>query len=191
MINDNSFNEKRKWQIALRRYIINKNKSTAYAPYFGIPIEGFRKWIELQFDENLHWNTFSKEWHFQHVLPVAYFNLDDESELRLCWNFVNIKVEKLNTQIKANKPELPIIKAYFNELFQQTGFEICDLIVKKINALPQHPLIPNGGQIDFLLEKLENIKVLSSFSEQNFERLNAGESIESLIAEQKLLKRFG
>jgi hypothetical protein len=33
------FREKRKWQIALRRYILERNKSTYYAPFFGLSIE--------------------------------------------------------------------------------------------------------------------------------------------------------
>ena len=96
------FRAKRRWQIALRRYIIEKNPCFAYAPYFGLDIENFRKWIEIQFDEELNWDNFSKKWQFDHIVPVAYFDFDSESDLRLCWNFMNVSVEKL----QLNKPGL-------------------------------------------------------------------------------------
>ena len=86
------FNEKRKWQIALRRYIIAGFKCFNYAPYFGIDAANFRKWIEIQFDKDTNWENFSKAWQFDHIVPVAYFNLKDEVDLKLCWNFINIWV---------------------------------------------------------------------------------------------------
>ena len=57
-----TFREKRKWQIALRRYVLEKNKSSFYAPYFGLGIETFRKWIEVQFDSETNWENFSESW---------------------------------------------------------------------------------------------------------------------------------
>ena len=42
--------EKRRWQIALRRYVIERNISTFYAPYFGLDVENIRIWFEMQFD---------------------------------------------------------------------------------------------------------------------------------------------
>jgi hypothetical protein len=45
------FREKRKWQIALRRYVIEKNNCITYAPYFGLDRENLRKWFEMQFEE--------------------------------------------------------------------------------------------------------------------------------------------
>ena len=72
---DFNFNEKRKWQIALRRYVLEKNKSSQYARYFGLPIYMFRNWIELQFDESLNWDNFSTAWQFDHIVPIALFDL--------------------------------------------------------------------------------------------------------------------
>ena len=59
------FKEKRKWQIALRRYILNGLKCVDYASYFGIDSANFRKWIETHFDEDINWGNFSKVWQFE------------------------------------------------------------------------------------------------------------------------------
>ena len=88
------FREKRKWQIALRRYVLEQKWSASYAPYFGIDIQRFREWIALQFEGGQSWDNFSDGWQFDHVVPVAYFDFGSEAELRLCWNFTNIRVAR-------------------------------------------------------------------------------------------------
>jgi hypothetical protein len=184
------YNDKKKWQIALRRYIINKNKSVVYAPFFGLGVDAFRGWIETQFDENLNWDNFSATWHFEHVLPVACFNLEEDSELKLCWSFLNIKVEKINNGQKANKTDLYGIKKYFIHLYKETGIKLCEDMIYKIDKLQQEYL-PNSRQLQFLKDNLNEITVLSGFTTVEFERLNSGESIANLLAEKELLKRFG
>ncbi|MFI5132361.1 MAG: hypothetical protein ACHQFX_20330, partial [Chitinophagales bacterium] len=67
------FREKRKWQISLRRYVIDKSPCPLYAPYFGLDIENLRKWFEMQFSDNIAWGDFGKKWQFDHIIPVTYF----------------------------------------------------------------------------------------------------------------------
>src|SRR5690606_15686008 len=86
--------EKRKWQIALRRYILESQPSTQYAPYFGITNEGFRSWISFQL-VNLTWEDFGKKWQLEHIVPFQYFDINNEEDLKLCWNYLNIRVKKL------------------------------------------------------------------------------------------------
>ena len=38
----------------------------------------FRNWIELQFDESLNWDNFSTAWQFDHIVPIALFDLREE-----------------------------------------------------------------------------------------------------------------
>src|ERR1700733_6249523 len=90
------FREKRKWQIALRRYVLEQNKSSYYAPFFGIDSGNFRKWIELQFEKDMNWENFSLIWQFDHIIPVNYFDFTNKNDLRLCWNFINIKAERID-----------------------------------------------------------------------------------------------
>jgi hypothetical protein len=187
---DKSFNEKRKWQIALRRYIINKNKSVNYAPYFGISIDGFRNWIETQFDENIGWDNFSTEWHFEHVLPLAYFNFDNEEDLKMCWHFTNIKVENIHQQ-KALKPDLTAIKEYFTTIVNNIDLPICKAIINKIEQIPNRSVELGGKQLLFLQGNQQDLQTLATFSVYEFERLNTGDSIKILLAEKALMEKFG
>src|SRR5450631_3622759 len=123
------FREKRKWQIALRRYILMQNKSSYYAPYFGLDMRNLRKWIEIQFDSEMNWDNFSKNWQFDHIVPLTYFDFEDEADLRLCWNFTNIKAEKIVGDTKdtnrSGRLDLMGSKTWFMNLVKQTNYPIC------------------------------------------------------------------
>jgi hypothetical protein len=78
------FREKRKWQLALRRYVLEKKAALLYAPYFGLDVNGFREWIALQFTDELNWDNFATAWQFDHIVPVTYFDFTQEEDLYLC-----------------------------------------------------------------------------------------------------------
>jgi len=188
---DEFFNEKRKWQIALRRYIINKSKSVAYAPYFGIDIIGFREWIEIQFDEEMNWDNFSSCWQFEHIVPVSFFNLSDEKDLKLCWNFINIRADKLSTGSKFFKHDLKSATEYFKAIYKQTSLAVCNQMIKKIASIQSKKADPSLLQLQFLTDKLADIAPMHAFSAYDFERLNAGDSVKTLLAEHELMRKFG
>ncbi|MBP6432428.1 MAG: hypothetical protein KA319_11745 [Ferruginibacter sp.] len=186
-----AFNEKRKWQIALRRYVLERNKSSQYAPYFGLDIESFRKWIELQFDEELNWDNFSKAWQFDHIVPVAYFNLKQEHELRLCWNFVNIRVEKTsNNKNRGNRVDVYETKRYFEKLYQKTLLPICLNMLDKITSIAISEITASEAQEDFIIQNKEYLNTLSTLGAYEFTQLNTGETIEDVLEQQKQLKQF-
>ena len=186
------FKEKRKWQIALRRYILQGYGSYVYAPYFGIDAANFRKWIELQFNEPVSWESFSSKWQFDHIVPVCYFDLMNEDDLKLCWNFTNIRVEKGEVnQKKDKKVDILTAKAYFENLFQQTNYAICKKMVKKINIL-ENALIQSTASLEkFLLQKKEYLEAIHDFSLEDYNELNKGKTIKDILTEQALFKKFG
>lgn len=186
------FREKRKWQIALRRYVLEKNKSSFYAPYFGLDIPHIRKWIELQFDEELNWENFSIAWQFDHIVPVAYFDFSNESDLKLCWNFINIRVEKNNlSKNSSSRIDVLAAKTYFEHLFQRTQFSLCQLLVKKIEEIEFSQIEGNITLENFIIENKTIIESAISFSSYEFNKLNEGIPFEEIMAERELLKKFG
>lgn len=188
---DFNFNEKRKWQIALRRYVLEKNKSSQYAPYFGLPIDMFRNWIELQFDEGLSWDNFSSAWQFDHIVPVALFDLREEEELKLCWSFINIRVENiLHTKTKGNRPDSYETKRYFEKLHQKTLFPLCLLMIDKLNKLDVLELTASQKQQNFFLENKAYLETVSTFGAFEFTQLNQGDKIEDVLKQKNQLKQF-
>ncbi len=183
------FREKRKWQIALRRYVLEGNPSMVYAPYFGLDAKTFRKWIELQFNDDLNWENFSAAWQLDHIVPVAYFDFSVEEDLRLCWSFINIRVERLG--IDGGRVDVLAAKAYFDHLFKQTGLFICRQMVEKIERIESSQIQGIGALEGFLKSGKDHIETVSSFGMHELARLNEGIPINEIKAEMDLLKKFG
>ena len=145
--------EKRKWQINLRRYVIEKSPCPPYAPYFGLDIENIRKWFEYQFTKDLDWSNFAKKWQFDHIIPVTYFDHTDEAELRLCWNFTNLRVEPLQfNKDRGNRLDVLGAKSYFNELYLKTGYPITKALRDKIDRIELSEFLSSEPQQRFLAE---------------------------------------
>ena len=185
------FREKRKWQIALRRYVLEKNKSSYYAPYFGLDIQNFRNWIELQFDETLNWGNFSSSWQFEHLVPLTYFDFSDDSDLKLCWNFLNIRIEKTEDASPISHVSLISAKSYFLTLFESTQYEMCRRMVEKIARIEEAQIQNTASEELFINANKEFLHAASDFNSYEFDKLNEGIALKEVLAEKDLLKKFG
>lgn len=195
--------EKRKWQIALRRYVFKENKAFAYAPYFGIEADGFRSWIAFQFSDGLSWDNFSIKWQFGHVLPMTYFDFTNDADLRLCWNFTNVRVEPLqeslnNGGVNADFKHGDLLRAklYFGELYARSNNNGLALkMLAKIESIEAGFLFVQDAGFDtlaaFLLEKRAYLQQIDSFDSDAFLKLNEGVALEEILAEQQLMAKFG
>ena len=187
-----TFKLKRKWQIALRRYVLERQASLAYAKYFGLPITLFREWIEMQFDSSTNWDNFSENWQFDHIVPVAYFNFKNKRDLELCWNFTNIRIEKINlNRNTGHRVDVIAAKAYFSDIFDKTGYKLCQEMIQKIESIEISQISSNDVLESFIIKNFSTLTELSKFSESDFERVNMGMSIDDLITEAKMLAKFG
>lgn len=188
---DLRFREKRKWQIALRRYVLEKNFSIAYAPYFGLDIEYIRKWFESQFTDGLGWSSFGVSWQFDHIIPVAYFDFSQEEDLKLCWNFVNLRVEASDkNKNRGQRLDLLAAKGYFQKLYEVTSYPICLKMLDKIEKIKLSELLTTEAQVAFLLQNKEYLDYIRDYSSIEFELLNRGRSIEEVKKEIDFIKNL-
>lgn len=190
------FREARKWQLAYRRFVIEGVPSEKYAPYFGLNRNSLRNWIELQFskDPNLNWETFGKNWQFEHIVPLAYFNFALESDLYLCWNFINLSVEsKLVDPEKQTEKRVGIIgaKLYFQNLYKKTGFSMAQKMILKIESIEANMAGMIDGQLIFIQQKKDWLENICLLTKEESARFNTGVSVEDLMLERAILKRFG
>ncbi len=177
--------EKKKWQIALRRYVLDKNPSRYYASFFGVDIETFRNWIEIQFNASLNWENFGKEWQFEHIIPASYFS-NDEQDMKLCWNFTNIIVSSVHIQ---HPTDILSSRLYFQKIWEKTGYVRCRQMLDKIDFIESQNNF--NTQLAFLDDQKEPIKLMMHYQEDDFERLNKGETLKDLELEKQILSRFG
>ena len=186
------FREKRKWQIALRRYVIQKSNSYYYAPYFGLDIKNIREWFECQFTNDASWQTFGKVWQLDHIIPVTYFDFSDEAELKLCWNFTNLRVELIRrNKYRGNNMDILSSKNYFRDLFNATGYEVCNKMLEKIEQIALTELISTEKQQEFIKTNMNYLNIIQDFSAFEFELLNLGRDVNDVVKEFELTKKLG
>lgn len=185
------FREKRRWQIALRRYVLDRNISVAYAPYFGLDIENMRQWFEHQFQDGIGWDNFGKLWQFDHIIPVTYFDFSDVSELKLCWNFTNIRVEQFQkNKDRGNRLDVLAAKNYFKELYDKTNYSPCKKLLEKIDRIEFSEFVSTEPQQVFIREHMDYLTMIEDYSFFEFELLNTGRSIEEVKKEIAFQKNF-
>ena len=185
------FREKRKWQIALRRYVLEKSICFAYAPYFGLDIVNMRQWFEYQFQEGIEWGNFGEKWQFDHIIPVTHFDFSDETELKMCWNFTNIRVEQFQlNKNRGNRLDVPAAKNFFKELYESTQYEPCRKLLMKIDKIELSEFVSTEAQQSFIRDHQDYLKMIEGFSHFEFELLNSGRSIEEVIKEIEFFKKF-
>jgi hypothetical protein len=183
------FREKRKWQIAFRRYVLEKKSSSFYAPFFGLDIENLRKWFELHFEPGVGWEDFGKKWQFEHIIPVTHFDFANEEDLKMCWGFINLKVESLSSD-KGKGLDIPSAKAFFQELYSNTLFTPCQKLLEKLNKIEHAEIVHSEKQVGFIKSNKAYLDMIQNYSSFEFEMLNSGRSIVEVKKEAEFLKKF-
>ena len=186
------FREKRKWQIALRRYVLEKSICTDYAPYFGLDVENMRQWFEYQFPPDIGWKDFAKKWQFDHIIPVTYFDFSEKAELKICWNFTNIRVELFQiNKDRGNRLDVLAAKNYFKELYEKTNYPTCLRLLEKIDKIELSEFMSTKAQQAFISKHREYLDMIENYSVFEFELLNSGRDINQVKKEIDFLKKVG
>lgn len=185
------FREKRKWQIALRRYVLEKIPSSAYAPYFGLDIRHLRSWFELQFTQPLSWDNFGTHWQFDHIVPVTYFDFSADDQLKLCWNFINLRVEKIqHNKDRGQRLDILAAKDYFFDLFHTTHYPLCQKMIEKIETIRLSELLATEAQKNFLTQNRDYLNHIRDYSSFEFDLLNRGRSLEDVQRELDTIRNI-
>lgn len=183
--------ENKKWQIALRRYLIEKNPCVYYAPYFGLDIESLREWVEIQFVNGINWENFGTAWQIDHIIPVSYFDVGNEEDLKLCWSFINIKIGKTaNGEIDFEGTNILAARSYFENLYKTTNLSLCKRMLKKIENI-EVSQSDNKDLQNFIVSRLDYIEALSHLEAAEYRKINDGESLPDILLEKEILKKFG
>jgi hypothetical protein len=185
------FREKRKWQLAYRRYVLEGSPSEAYAPYFGLDAKTLRNWFELQFTEDLNWENFGSRWQFDHIVPAAYFDYSNEEDLRLCWSFINLRVERIDqNKNRGSRVDVISVKPYFQSLYNKTGFSLCLKMIEKIESIEISNIETHSSIESFIIDNKVWLEQISTLTNEEFGRYNAGMAISDILLEREILKKF-
>ena len=71
----------------IRNSLIYKSKKTI--EYLGCNAEQYNNWMQFNFNDTFNFENHGKEWHIDHVIPLHNFNLENEEQQLLAFNWRN------------------------------------------------------------------------------------------------------
>ena len=76
----------------IRQAIIRDSgeKSIKTADLIGCSVKELKQHLEAQFADGMSWDNYG-EWHIDHIIPCASFDLTDEQEQRECFHYTNLQ----------------------------------------------------------------------------------------------------
>lgn len=125
-------------------------KITCTEDYIGRKCENEMRWIEFNFDDDMNWENHGILWDVDHVIPVSKWDLLDEEQVKLCFDWKNVsplECEKNRTDKRHKIDNEQItrhmrrLKKYFTEfkLDMKELLEYKEKIDKQLKALGETP----------------------------------------------------
>jgi hypothetical protein len=144
--------DKFKRSIRARIWIaLNKNKENHTIHYLGCDSNSYFKWM-LNYNENYTIENRGKEWHIDHVIPLSRFDLENEDEQIIAFNWRNTMPLSVKENLsKNNRIDKTQIEQHYNRLLkyhQENNIELpkefIDLFAKHLVAgIPLEPVLSN------------------------------------------------
>lgn len=72
---------------ALKFYSVKKTQKSI--SLLGCDIRFYKKHIEKYFQSDMNWNNHGYVWHIDHIVPISFFDLEDESEQKIAFHYGN------------------------------------------------------------------------------------------------------
>lgn len=90
----------------------------------GCTQDGFRRWIESQWEDWMNWGNIGKSvsgrWQIDHIIPCSWFNQEKQEDLEVCWHYLNLRpLCAVENNVRRDNP---------------------NKLIETIGALPDHPI---------------------------------------------------
>jgi hypothetical protein len=105
---DTIYNIKKRLSLNLRRFVRGEkmrldNYENEILKYIELSRTDFREYIQHQFIEGMTWDNYCEEWEIDHIVPTSLFDMNNENDLSLCWNYLNLMpMKSIDNKIKTN-----------------------------------------------------------------------------------------
>jgi hypothetical protein len=127
-----------------------KSKSKNTIEYLGCSNEEYAKWI-LNYDNRFTMENRGSVWHIDHVLPISLFDLENEDEQKIAFNWINTMPLLASDNLsKNNKIVLEQVQQHWNKVVEYHRInnilipqKIVSVYAKHLDAgNPLEPLLP-------------------------------------------------
>jgi hypothetical protein len=106
-----------------------ESKSSHSLDLLGCSVEFLQQYLSEKFQEGMTWNNYG-QWHIDHVIPCASFDLNDPNQQKQCFHYTNLqplwaidnlkKSKNMNTRIATEQDKLTIGEfLYFKRLIME------------------------------------------------------------------------
>lgn len=130
--------------IAIQRSRINiglKNKQKHTIEYLGCNAEEYYNWLLYNFNKTFNFENHGKEWHIDHVIPIHKFNLENEEEQLIAFNWRNTMPLSAKKNLSKNNKIIPEqIQEHFQNLKKYHEENNIELPQEFINLFAKHPV---------------------------------------------------
>jgi len=130
--NDINFKMTRNLRTRFHSFVSTKGKKTFNV--LGMPCDTFLSWIEFQFVDGMTWDNYGDIWHLDHILPVSKFDLTNEIDQRVCFNWTNF--QPLYAQDNLSKSNSIYLHDFFNCFISAHRF----VVIEDLNSLEYQTL---------------------------------------------------
>jgi hypothetical protein len=82
-------------EVQFRRWI-KQEAPSRYIEYITKPytLDQYKQALEKTFDKDMTWENHGKIWEIDHILPMCYFNFDNENEIKIALDINNLRACK-------------------------------------------------------------------------------------------------
>ena len=129
-----------------------KNKQKHTIEYLGCDSEQYFNWLKYNFNETYNFENYGDIWHIDHVIPIHIFNLNNEEEQLLAFNWRNtmplLANDNLKKGIKIYKSQIEQHYKKLLEYHTKNKLDLpqvyIDLFAKHLDAgSPLEPILSN------------------------------------------------
>jgi hypothetical protein len=115
-----------------------KNKTKHSIDYLGCSSDDYLNWI-CSYDESYNLENHGKMWHIDHVIPISKFNLDNELEQLIAFNWRNTMPLSSEENLKKNNKILPEqVEEHLKNLIEYHENNNLDLPQEFIDLFAKH-----------------------------------------------------
>ena len=69
----------------------------------GYPLAVLKDALENKFEDWMTWENFEIAWQIDHIIPQSLYNFLDESEIKKCWNYRNLRPVDSTTSLQKSQ----------------------------------------------------------------------------------------
>lgn len=121
----------------IRNALIYKSKKTI--EYLGCNAEQYFKWLNYSFADGLNLENHGVKWHIDHVIPLSTFNLENEAEQLLAFNWRNTMPLSCSENLSKNNKIINLqIEQHYKKLVEYHIENKLDLPQEYIDLFAKH-----------------------------------------------------